>query len=555
MAKRHPITGKYLFWTAIIFVLLLAIYTIIFNQVTQYSANDLGLLTKLPMTFWIGLSSLGILLYFGRNSGLRIIVVAVLISFYLFGVPVLMSETKAIFFGGISYFYSYKGPELLSIGHLQFSSLYSLDWLNWPGFFILAGFLSASTGLPVTLFADYFPLLTMALLGILAYETLRLRLNTLSSALGALWFIASFWTSQQYFSPQGIAYVIYFAFFLLLAKLFFSKKKNIVIPLIVIFLFIGLVTTHLLTSFAALVGVLAVYTLSKIFTPKHKMAAFYSISTCIFLIVIFFAYQALVTQSLSGVAEVLFSQFSRGETHLSVIAGERAAESPALQLTILGSYGITIINVVIALIAILTTVLLILRYKKEEAKDDLFWVAWIIAAGIIVASVFYGGEAIERAFVIMLLPTSYFAAKLLSKKPQLLVFLLIILVFFQMPALYCSQNYIYSSRTEFKGGDFYTKYAPSNAPFFYEPNLAYFGPGNRGPQLFIQQIAGLKSIPSPELVNYTVGQADFILSSSEQKNFYQYYYEVDVLENLSLDNHYNRLYDNGGFQTYGQLSG
>jgi hypothetical protein len=557
MEKSHAANWRVVFWIAsILVVIMLAIYTLYSTQITQYDVNDFGLLTKLPITFWSGLSYLGVLLYLGRKSGKRIVVVAVLISFYLFGIPVLMSENKALFFGGISSFFSYRGTQLLSTGHLQLGTLDPLNPLNWPGFFIFSGFISASTGLPVTLFVDYFPLLEIALLGVLAYKTLRMQLSTLASSFGALWFVASFWTAQYYFSPQGIAYLLFFTIFFLLAKLFFAKKQKIAFPLVILVLFIGLVTAHLLTSFALASGVIAVYALCKVFPLKRKVIALFSLTTCILLVTIFFAYQSLViTHSFDGIAQLLFSQFSHGETQLAVISQGRAATSPALLLTKLGSYSITIINVVIAAAAILITALGILLYKKEEAKNELFWIAWIITASIIGLSVFYGGEGINRAFVLMLLPICYFAAKFFSKKPRILIFVLIIIVFLNIPALYGTSSYSYVPTSELKGGAFLTRYAPSEAPFFYEPNLAFLGSGVMGTQIFVQRIASPNSIPSSELVNATLAKADFIISSSEQKNFYQFFYGGDLLENLSLDNHDNRLYDNGGFQIYSRLIG
>jgi hypothetical protein len=555
--ERYALTGQRVFWIASFsIILLLAIYIIMSTQVTQYNAADLGLLTKLPVTFWIGLSYLVMLLYVGRKSGLKTAIVAVLIFFYLFGIPMLVHENKAEFLG-ISYFYSYQGTKLFSSGHLDLNNVYMLNWFNWPGFFILAGFLSAATSLPVTFFADYFALVTIALLGILAYKTLRLQLNMLLSSFGALWFVASFWTRENYFSPQGVAYIIYFSLFLLLAKLFFAKKQKAELSIAVLFLFIGLVTTHLLTSFAVLSGVIAVYAAFKIFQRKRKTPAFYSIITCILLVCIFLAYQALViTQSFVGITDLLVSQFSRGETHLAVVSQGRPVSSPALQCVILGSYGITIVNVVIAAIAILATVLGILLYKRQEATNDSFWIAWIIVAGIIGVSVYYGGEVIQRAFILMLLPTCYFAAKFFSKKPRILIFILIAIVFLQIPAHYANMSYLYVPTTELKGTAFYARYAPPTAPFLYENSGASFPPSNlTGYQLSIEYIAGLYSIPSSKLINETIGRAEFIISSIEQKNSYQYFYGVNILENLSLDNYNNRLYDNGGFQVYGRLSG
>jgi hypothetical protein len=556
MKDEYSANRNKVFWIAsILIVLLLAIHVVTFTHITQYNSNDLGLIRKLPITFWIGISYLAILLYVGRKSGLRTVVVAALISFYLFVIPLLISENKALFFGGISYFYSYKAKNLSSMGYIDFSTLYWFNPLSWPGFFIFAGFLSTSASLPVTFFADYFPYLTMALLGIMIYKTLRLQLNMVSSSFGALWFVASFYTAEHYFSPQGIAYVIYFAVLLLLAKLFFARKQKIAFPLIVLVLFIGLVTTHLLTSLAAAIGVISIFILSRVFPQKRKIVAFYSISTCILLICVFFAYQGLIiTQSFSGIAELLISQLSRGETHLAVISQGRATRSPALLLTMFGSYGIVIINVVIAAIAILITAIGIFLYKKEKARKDLFWIALIIEAGLIGASIYYGGEAIPRAFILMLLPICYFAAKFFGSKPRMLIFALIIIIFLNIPALYGNNNFSYVSTSESKGGAFYVRYAPSGVPFFYEPNLAYFGPVT-GTQLNIQSIAGLQSLPDFALVEWTTSQAEFIISCNEQKNLYQYFYGVDLLENLSLDNRNNRLYDSADFQIHSRLAG
>jgi hypothetical protein len=556
LAERHAVTKKNVFWLAsILIVLLLAIYIMVSTQVTQYNSSDLGLLTKLPITFWIGLSYLGALLYLGRGSERRTIIVVILISFYLFAIPVLMRENKAEG-TGISYFFSYQGTRLLSTGHLNFNNLDSLNLLNWPGFFILAGFLSTSSGLQVTIFADYFPLLTMALLGIMAFKTLRLRLNTVLSSFGVLLFIASFYTGQNYFSPQGVAYIIYFALFFLLAKLFFTRKQNAAFSLIIPVLFIGLVTMHLLTSFVVVCGVFAVYILYRIFSQKSKMV-FYSIVTCLLLLSIFLAYQGLViTQSFSGIAELLFSQFSRGETHLSTVSQGRAARSPALLLTLFSTYSITIVIVVAAAIAILTTIIGILIFKKEKARNDLFWTAWIIVAGVIGVSVFYGGEAIERAFILMLLPTCYFIVKFLSRKPQILILFIILIAFLQIPAHYTRDNFTYVPTSELNGTAFYARCATPGASFFYETNLASFPPpGAKGIQVNIQNIAGVNSLPSSELVNYTIGKADYVISSSEQRNLYQYFYGIDLLQNLSFDDHYNRVYDNEGFQIYASLNG
>jgi len=64
MAKQYAVTRETILWIAsTLSVLLLAIHIVASTHATHYDTSDLGLLTKLPLTFWIGLSSLGVLLY------------------------------------------------------------------------------------------------------------------------------------------------------------------------------------------------------------------------------------------------------------------------------------------------------------------------------------------------------------------------------------------------------------------------------------------------------------------------------------------------------------
>jgi hypothetical protein len=550
MAKKYAV-AKTAFWIAsIMSVLLLAVHVLASTQVTYYDATDLGLLTKLPITFWIGLSHLGLLLYVSRKSDCRTVIVAVLISFYLFGIPVLIRENKAEWLM-LSYRNSFQGVNLLSEGHL--SPLSPSDFRNWPGFYFLVAFLSSSTGLSATVLADYFPLLTIALLGVIAYSILRLQLNTLHSSLGALWFIGSFWTLQHYFCPQAIGYVMYLTILLLLAKLFFIKsKQSIAFPLSIIVLFTATVVTHLLTSFTIVVGVVAVYASCKILASslKVKTPPFYSIATCILLASIFFSYQTLVIEtSFSRIIGLLYEEISRQETHLSSISQARIIGSTSYMLELVGTYGITIISVVIAIFAILITVRGLLFHKKE-VKHDVFWIAWIIVAGILGASVRYGGESIERAFMFSIVPMCYFAIKFLNKKPRILILVLIILIFIHIPADYSADMHRMVPTNELKGLTFGGEYIPPDAWWFYSLPSRYVRTPIKGKQIYIVDPRML----DPEFVNKTIGEADFIISSNLQKNYYLYYWGVDPLEHLNFDDHYNRIYDNEGFRIHARIN-
>jgi hypothetical protein len=552
MRNKNLINSKNVFWIAsILFVLLLTIHVFSFTQVTEYTDSDLGLLTKLPITFWVGLSYLAILLYVGRKSGPQMVIVVILISFYLAAMPVLIKENKAEGLG-ISYFFSSQGTGLLSQNHLELGSLDLWDLRNWPGFFFVTASISSATGLSSNALADYFPLLTMGLLGIIAYSVLRLKLNTVYSSLGALWFIASFWTGQHYYSPQSFAYLMYFAIFLLYARILIGKSRKMVFELLIILLFSAVVVTHLLTSFFILASMIIIYILHRILHRSFE-SSFFSIKVILLLTCIFLIYQVMVIpNAFSNIAKVLVEQISASDTHLVAISHGRSVGSTPLTMQIIGTYSITIINAIMAGFAVAVTTIGILLRKKEWNRE-IFWISWIIGAGAFGLSIRYGGEALNRALMFMLIPAAYFAVRFLSKRPKILVIFLLFLVFLYLPARYCSDNYVYAPTSELSGISFYAYHAPSNVTLFYEDLIPVgppIGPAITGEQLAIIPVSGVYSLPDPDTVNYLTGRAEFLISSSMEKNLYMYFYGINLLENVSFNAQYTPIYDNGDLQIY-----
>jgi hypothetical protein len=226
-------------------------------------------------------------------------------------------------------------------------------------------------------------------------------------------------------------------------------------------------------------------------------------------------------------------------------SGSRLFGSESYMLQVMSSYTIALITMFVAAAAILTVAVGLLRNKKE-ARFDIFWIPWIIAAALLGLSVVYGQEALIRAFMFALLPISYFAIRFLRKKPGFLILVLAALVFINIPAQYGDRNYTYVPSTELKGAAFFTNYAPSNESFFYE-YLTPIGRHDTGTQLNLETIYYL---PINERINETVANAKLIISSNMEKNLYKYFYGANLLENLSLADHLNRVYENEGFQIY-----
>lgn len=424
------------------------------------------------------------------------------------------------------------------------------------GFFIATAIISSVTGFSATMLADYFPLLTMALLGIMVYVILRLKLNIIYSSLGALWFVASFWTGQHYYSPQSFAYLMFFAVFLFLAKFFLRTTKNISLQLCFVLLFTAAVITHLLTSFFILFSVIALFLVFKILRQRFILSSLFFINIFLLLASIFLVYQALVIpNAFSNLVSLLADQISANETHLAAISTGRSFGSTPLTLQIMGTYSLTIVNAIIAVLAIVATGIGVFLRKKRWT-NELFWIAWIIAAGILGVTVKYGAEALNRAMMFMLIPASYFALKFLSKKPRILVVCLMILIVLFFPARYCSENYVYAPTTELEGVSFYTYHAPSNATYLSEFLVPFgppLGPEITGEMLSISNVVGLRSFPNSDDVNYLIDQAQYVVYSNELRNYYVYFYGVDLLENFSSNAQHRLLYDNGDLKVYSRF--
>jgi hypothetical protein len=558
MAKRYLVTGKNLFWiSSILAVLLLAIYVLFSTHVTQYNATDLGLFSKLPMTFWIGLSLLGVLLYAGRKSEPKTVITTILIFFFLFVIPTLVLENRAEW-TSISYYRASQVDFVLSSSHLQFNTINPWELLNWPGFFFISAFVSATTGLPTTWFAEVFPLLILALIGIVTFTILKLKFNNIYSCLGALMVIASFYTGQQYFSPQATAYVFYLAILLLVGRLFLTKSWSTAVPVTILILFIAAVTTHLLTSFLIMAGIVAVYISRKIFLRKVKLSSFFSITICLLLISIFFIYQTMIIdRTFAELTSSLYGQIMSQDTHITQLAGisqNRVIGSTAYTLDVYGTYSITLFSLIIAITSILIVLYGILKHKTD-AKSDVFWIIWIIIAAMLGLSISYGGEGIIRAFMFLLIPTSYFAIKYLRKKPGILIVLIILLIFLHFPASYSRENYIYVPTSEIKGTTALAQYTPSTALIFYE----YVGPmpfdqNETRHFVNIQQLVGFYAMPSSEIINAALGEAQFVVSSSLQNNVYQYFFGTNILANYDLNQNQSRLYDNGEFEIFANFN-
>ncbi len=220
---------------------------------TKFEVGRLGLVSSLPITFFIALGFLTLssaILWVSkeRHDALLALELVIFIS-ALWLIPLVA--------GGSPTFlnHSYR-----NLGFIDFISRYgdfgSIWYLNWPGAFIVPAMLLEVGGI------NFEPLLivTPLFLNLLYLLPLGLFLrNTLGSSnyvfAGCFLFSLAQWTGQDYFSSaQGVGF---FLFLLMLALIttppIWQKGFNAIsLRLLAVIVFASLVVTHLLTSLAAL---------------------------------------------------------------------------------------------------------------------------------------------------------------------------------------------------------------------------------------------------------------------------------------------------------------
>ncbi len=515
-------TSTHGLWTVgVSITLILTSITLASTYVTHVDATEWGLVTILPITFWVGLFLLCLLLCLSMRSKNRMTFIFALTILYLFAIPILIKENQGIF--SVSYYPSAEGVLLASEGYLTNGHPAGLmSYHSWPSFLYFVAFITILTDISLPIFVKYFPILTIFLYGILIFSILKIKLNTTQSLLGAIWFLSSFWLNQHYFSPQSMAYIIYLAIFLIIIRMFFGDERllhnHISMKLLIVILFIGLVFMHGLTPLMAFIGVVAIYIVDKFIFQKNQMLNISTIKKiCFYLIVIIVSYNiyiayAFFEQSLRLQYDVIF-----GSKEIPIYQ-EQARISGSIWnlLTYTFDWSIVIINALIAIYAIY----LIITSKNVRTRYTVFLSVWLFALGLFSLVARYGPEAPLRAFMFGLIPLSYLSISFLIRKPRILGIIMIILLLLFIPATYGSDTYRVTTTTELKGTGFFVKYFPEDITVLYNGGfyLWYHDPHKKIKILNLGSLP-FTSIPNASEIDMIIEKTDYMLYSYLQNNY------------------------------------
>lgn len=550
-----------LFWVIALAAISLALTTLLFTHVTHFEVDDWGLLSKLPVIFWVGLLSLGLLLYPAQKHKNRMICLSVLFILFLFWVPQLIKDYGAEFHH--AYYFSSEAKLLTSKGHLVTNPNDPLiRYQNWPFFLYLEAIMIEVMGMPPLILTDLFQLINIGLFALLAFLIFRLKLGTTNSLFAVIWFLTGFWMGQNYFSPQSMSYVLYLmVFFLIVKQLYYTTQiKGRTIRLLVFFLFSTTVFSHQLTPIviiSALVAISLFKTLSRRFSTQVSSTV--TLATCALFITIQATYMIYIAYPvLDVIGQILRERIFLSEISPALTWASRTFTFGSTYeiISALSSRAIVTINLIFFAFGV--SARFFGRKARKTRSNNLFWIAWIGGVGFFGLFASYGIEPHIRAYMFALVPLSYINISFLIKKPKILCTVLLILLFFHFPAHYSKDSWYAVTSTEMAGTKFFAEKTPQSALYYYtqeSPTLWYQDPtrvATIGYIMYDPQKFYAGSF-NASLFREETQDADYFLLSSSQKNFFFYYFGSYPFEKLHLDVYNNRLYNNERFLIYGKI--
>lgn len=246
----------------------------VLSRVPVGQMNDLGLISVLPLSYWLGLAVLS--LSFAWSVRRRSTHPAVLLL-HVLALIVFLHATPVVLYGTLRYSWAWKHVGIVAYtlhhGAVSHQSNMLSAYAAWPGFFSLNAFLDKASGLSSALaYASWGPPFNELLF--LGPVVLIIRTFTTDRRLlwMAVWiFYIGDWVGQDYFSPQAFAYFLYLTILAVCLRWFRSTRRSssrsgpaarrhrLILYGMVVAMAAAIATSHQLTPFllVAALGLLA----------------------------------------------------------------------------------------------------------------------------------------------------------------------------------------------------------------------------------------------------------------------------------------------------------
>ena len=534
----------------------LAVVTVCTTFVTSLDQADWGLLSRLPVAYWLGIVSLGLAIVFSLRNSISLntrtsFALVILIMVYINVLPIFVEQPVGLSPNAL--WPLSEANNVIATGHISIGKsgqLMSYD--SWPFFTLFASLLKMVTGTPLIVLTKWFPILTVSLWGLLVFLVLKKFTRPEFALLGVGLFICGSWTKQQYFGPQSFAFSLFLLFLYLILNRSRYELESDQRPFFALtfITFVATVFSHALTSLVLLLIILVSYAAAKVFAAhevrKKKSDLFFFLLCC----VVFFSYTINLTPRFFNFAFNTFVNYITGQTGFAV--AQRLIRLPGSQIQQLTNGSIYLL--IIAYLSISLIGLLQIIRKKTMPLMQVTFLIGSFAAIFLVSILPYTSEAPFRAFIFGLPLFSLLAVYLLKKKPKVLGSFLLLALIVGIPALYGSESYRLATASELQGANYTATYLPNTGVLFYKvsPYIRYYEPSA------ILHFVSLGRAPflsyNTTTTEANLNASDYIVVSRSQTNYYVYYLGINPLEDIDLNGQpdlaHARLYDNGNFTVY-----
>ena len=423
-----------------------------------------GLVSSLPPAYYLGLICLplasGVQWLRGRRASTTSIVFhVVLFALIVWLTPLVLEGTPRFRTSYVNF--GYVDPVLRGVGLLPDRFIYH----NWPLFPVAMAALVRVTGISPLLLMGAFPLvMILALLIPLAaiLRTIAIHGTTTRGGGGTrslllvawpagLWLFVVFnWTSQDYFSPQALAYLLFVTWLAVLVHVVVRRAGELTLAttIMLLVLFSLIVVTHVLTSLEVL-GVLFVLTAARLLRRPTMIV------TCALIFIVwqlnvagpFFAFYAdrLQTNLLD------LSDFVQVNLASRVTGSPQHAQIAELRILVTGlAFALAGLSVSARLL------------RDGRSRGVVFGIAFLIGIAFVAPASVYGGEMLIRVLLFSLPVVAGLAMVGFGSRVYRLLFLAVIMVMAPIHILthYGNELHDYVSPGEIAGFGFVSSSLP-----------------------------------------------------------------------------------------------
>jgi len=536
----------------------LATYTAITTRVvTTYTIQDWGLVNRMPVSFWIGLALIGVMMCFANRSSMKCMAtVPVLMIVYLFVIPTVVAGHSPDFVP-VTYFEYKQAIYFANEGHILATIEDTLiQYTFWPGYLFLSGSLYHLTGIDGMNFVDIMSIFTTSVETLLAFCILRSMFHARSSLWGTTLFIGGLWTTQQQFHPQGIALILFLAFFLMSTKLVPGRMRTSRMASLILLIVIqaALVITHSLTPLIVAVAMMTCYFVSRILHDTAFVSAnqVFLVFTVV-LVYWVFALRYIFESGLVRLWDVLTGQYINGFSFLLEYG------VPTNLYRGLSTFASYLSGALISFPALLG---LIGALRNRTLRHRALWTGWSLGVSI-PAGLLYGHEGLFRAYLLMLPLLVLLCLTVMSRRPNAVILLALLVLGLHVPAHYGFAGYMrVVTPVEDAGTSFLVSQTPTKSTRLYGANWV---PAAWYHDVSVVNTPWFTVLTPPASSNVSIATTlpwflvldhdirstmrtvEYIADSSLLDTYFVYYIGYNPLRRIGLQESTDLVYNSGGF--------